>query len=109
MASKTVNCIVSAELVATRPDALLSDCLRIEALNKVVMHPGNQTKINLAVHNSSTDGRMAQVIANYDPRLFMVTVPTSGVYVAGGGKTVIYAMITPLTSAGHAPITFDVF
>jgi len=109
MTTRKIDCVISQELVPTRPDALHSDCLRIEATNKVVLHPGVQTRINLTVHNSSLDGRMAQVVANYDARQCTVTIPTSAIYVHGSGRTVIYAVVTPLVTAGHVSLTFDVF
>lgn len=109
MTGRTIQCTISSDLVATRPDALLSDCLRIETTSKIILHPGGEARVNLSVHNSSSEGRMGQVIANYDPRQVSVKIPTSGVYVAPGGKTAIYAIIIPVTPAGQAAVTFDVF
>lgn len=109
MAGKTINCTISPDLVPTRPDTLLSDCLRIECPGKVVLHPGTQSRVNLSVHNTASDGRMGQVIANFDPRQVTVTVPTAGVYVAPGGKTTVFAIVTAVAATGQASITFDVF
>ena len=109
MAGKTTSCTISSDLLPTRPDTLLTDCLRIECPAKAVLHPGTQTRINLSIHNSSNDGRMGQVIANFDPRQVAVTIPTSGIYIAPGGKTTIFAIVTAVTSTGQASVTFDVF
>lgn len=108
MAGRTLQCTVSSELVASKADVLLSDCLRIETTNKIILHPGAETKVNLSVHNTSSEGRMARVMANHDPRCVSVKIPTSEVYIAPGGKTSIYAIISPIVKNGQTTVSFDV-
>lgn len=108
MAGKAIQCVISQDLVASRPDHLASDCLRVETTSKIILNPNTASRTNLCIHNTASEGRMAQIVANFDPRQLSVVVPTSSIYVAPGGKTVVYAIITPIISAGHGTITFDV-
>ncbi len=108
MASKTVKIIVSNDLVATKPDILFSDCLRVETANKVTLQPNQQTRVNLTVHNTSSLGRMAHLSSNFDSNLLSVRIPDSCVYIAPSGKTVTYAIITALVPAGMGSVSFDV-
>lgn len=108
MSVKSVQVIVSKDLVPTLPDALPSDCLRIEASGKIVLAPNTQSKINLAVHNTSSTGRIAHIKANYDSTFVRVHLPDPHFYVAPEGKTVTYALVTPIVLGGQSLVTFDV-
>lgn len=106
--SKQLNLVISNDLVATRPDVLTSDCLRVECSSKVIVTPGVATRVNLTVHNTSpTNGRMAQLNAQFDNRLVSVHIPNSLVYIGPESKTVVYAIIHTLASSGSSVITFD--
>lgn len=107
MANKSVKCIISRDLVPTKPDLLTSDCLRVETPTKIVLKPGELTKINLTVYNSSTNGRIAHIKASYDSRVVNVHIPDPAFYVEPGGKTTTYALIMPQADTGNAVITFD--
>jgi len=109
MPDRTLKIIISPDLVPTTADMLFSDCLRIETVSKVTLAPQKETRINLTVHNSSPNGRMAQIIANFDSRKIAVKVPNSTVYIAPEGKTVVYCIIIPLDKDGYSTVTFDVF
>ena len=76
---------------------------------KIILHPGTETKINLAVYNTSSEGRMAHVLCNHDNRCISVKIPTAEVYVAPGGRTTIFAIVCPTVKTGQSTITFDVF
>lgn len=109
MPSKMVTATISKDLVSTKPDLLPSDCLRVEAIGRVILEPNEQTRINLIVHNSSTVGRIAHLKASFDSNVVNVAISDPQVYVGpGGGKTATYAVITPLTPNGNAHISFDV-
>ena len=107
MANKTVKCIISKDLVPTRPDLLTFECLRVETPDKIVLTPGELTRINLTVHNSSTNGRIAHIKSSYDSRVVNVHMPDPTFYVAPGGQTTTYALIVPQARSGDAVITFD--
>lgn len=107
MANKTVKCIISKDLVPTSPDMLTSDCLRVETPNKVILKPGELTRVNLTVYNSSSNGRIAHINASYDSRVVNVHIPDPSFYVAPEGQTVTYALIMPQSPTGDAVITFD--
>jgi hypothetical protein len=109
MSAKTVACVISQDMVPTRPDALTPDCLRVECTSRVVLHPGTQTRINLCIHNSSSEGRMGHVLANFDSRQVIVSIPDASVYISADGKTTIFALVTAIAASGQASITFDVF
>lgn len=107
MANKTVKCIISKDLVPTKPDLLTSECLRVETPSRIVLKPGELTKINLTVCNSSTNGRIAHIKASYDSRVVNIHIPDPAFYVAPGGQTTTYALIMPQAPSGDAVITFD--
>lgn len=107
MAHKTLNVLVSKDLVPTAPDLLQSDCLVVECTGKIVTPDGQPTRVNVTVRNTSMVGRMARVQATYDSRMFSVIIPTPDIYVGPDSRTMIYAIITPL-QLGQATITFDV-
>jgi len=109
MKQRMVEVVVSPDLSPTSSDLLGSDCLRIEAVSRIQLAPHKDTKINMMVHNTSLVGRMGQIIANYDAREIVVKIPTSNIYVAPEGKTVVYAIISPLIKNGKTKIIFDVF
>jgi len=106
MAHKNVNFIISADLMPSKPDLLLSDCLRVEVAPKVVLSPGKPTTINLTIHNTSSVGRIAHLRANFDSSL-RVTLADSEIYVAPGGATVTFAVVTPHVTEGRATVSFD--
>ena len=108
MAHRNINVLISKDLVPTASDLLSSDTLVIECNPKLVVVPGQQTRINLTIRNTAMVGRMARVQANYDSRHFSVLIPNQEIYVGPDGKTMIYAIITPLISSGQNTITFDV-
>jgi len=108
MAQRMVNIIVSSDLSPTKPDFLSSDCLRIEATPKLQLAPHQDTKINLMIHNTSLVGRMGKVVANYDPREVKVKIPTSEVYVAPEGRTIVHAIIIPLIKDSQTKVVFDI-
>lgn len=108
MAGRTVQCTISSDLVATRQDNLFSDCLRIETNTKLILHPNTETRINLAVYNTSSEGRMGHIMANHDPRCISVKIPTSDVYIAPGGKTTVFAIISPIEKNGQTTVTFEI-
>ncbi len=109
MKQRMIEVVVSPDLSPTSADLLGSDCLRIETVSRIQLSSHKDTRINLMVHNSSLIGRMGQVIANYDAREVIVKIPTANLYVAPEGKTVVYAIITPLIIKGKTKIIFDVF
>lgn len=109
MGQRILEVAVSPELAPTTADSLKTDCLRIETVKKIQLSPNTETKVNLTVHNTSTVGRMGQIIANFDAREVSVKVPNSQVYVAPEGKTVVYAIVSPLIKHGQSRIIFDVF
>jgi hypothetical protein len=109
MGQKSIEVAVSPELAPTTGDALRTDCLRIETSKRVQLAPDTEIRINLAVHNTSPVGRMGQIIANFDAREVSVKIPNSQVYVAPDGKTVVYAIVSPMIKHGQTRITFDVF
>lgn len=109
MGQRIVEIAVSPDLATTTADVLKTDCLRIEATKRVQLAPNKETRINLAVHNTSPVGRMGQIIANFDAREVTVKIPNSHVYIAPEGKTVVYAIIGPMIKNGQTRITFDVF
>lgn len=109
MGQRIVEVAVSPDLSPTVADSLKTDCLRIEVTKKVHLSPHSETRINLAVHNTSTVGRMGQIIANFDARDLSVKIPNSQVYVAPEGKTVVYAIVNSIIKHGNTKITFDVF
>jgi hypothetical protein len=107
MANKQLSVIISNDLVTTRPDVLSSDCLRVECTNRVNVVAGVATRVNLAVHNTSQVGRMAQLNAQFDSRTVNVHIPNSLVYVGPEAKTVVYAIIHSLVPSGSSLVTFD--
>lgn len=107
MGNKQLNITISSDLVATRPDTLSSDCLRVECTNRVIVTSGVATRVNLTIHNTSQVGRMAQLHAQFDNRLVNVHIPNPLVYVGPESKTVIYAIIHTVVEAGSSLITFD--
>ena len=109
MAQRMVDVAVNPDLSPTNADVLTTDCLRIETTSRIQLAPHSETRINLSVHNSSTVGRMGTIIANYDAREVIVKIPQSNIYVSPEGKTVVYAIVTPLIKQGQAKIVFDVF
>ena len=109
MGQRIVEVAVSPDLSPTASDILKTDCLRIETTKRVQIGPNSESRINLAVHNTSSVGRMGQIIANYDMREVVVKIPNSNVYVAPNSQTVVYAIITPLIKHGQTKLTFDVF
>ena len=109
MGQRSIEVAVSPDLAPTAGDLLKTDCLRIETTKRVQLAPNSETRINLAVHNTSTVGRMGQIIANFDAREVSVKIPNSHVYVAPDGQTHVYAIISPLMKHGQTKITFDVF
>ncbi len=109
MKQRMVEVVVSPDLNPTSSDLLGSDCLRIETISRIQLAPHKDTRINMMVHNTSPVGRMGQIIANYDAREVVVKIPTSNIYIAPEGKTVVYAIITPLIKIGKTKIIFDVF
>jgi hypothetical protein len=109
MTQRMIDVAVSSDLSPTVADLLGSDCLRIETSSRIQLAPHKETRINLMVHNSSPVGRMGQIIANYDAREVIVKIPTSNIYVAPEGKTIVYAIISPLMKQGQTKIIFDVF
>jgi len=106
MAHKPLHVVVSKDMIATVSDVLSSDCLQVECTNKIVTPPGTPTRVNIAIKNTSTVGRMARLQASYDSRMFTVIIPTQDVYIGPEGKTLIYAVVTPL-QAGQSSIGFD--
>jgi hypothetical protein len=109
MTQRMIDVAVSPDLSPTTADLLGSDCMRIETSSRIQLAPHTETRINLMVHNSSPVGRMGQIIANYDSREVVVKIPTSNIYVAPEGKTIVYAIISPLLNHGQTKIIFDVF
>lgn len=108
MSGKTVQFVISDALVATKPDMLFSDCLRVETSNKIVLEPGKPNRINLTIHNTSLLGRIAHISATFDSRLLSVHLPDSTFYVGPEGKTVVYAVVTPLAPSGTSSVSFSV-
>jgi hypothetical protein len=106
--SRSITVIVSNDLVPNKPDLLLSDCLRIEMPDKVVLKPGVASQVNLMVHNTSNVGRQANLSANFDTRLVSVYIPDQKIYIGPNGKTATFAVITPRVPSGTAPIQFSV-
>jgi len=107
MANKSTKCIISGDLLPTKPDMLHSDCLRVEAPSKIVLSPREQTKVNLTIHNSSSTGRIAHIKASYDHNIVSVHIPDTAFYVAPGGQTTTYALVTPQAPTGDSVINFD--
>ncbi len=109
MGQRIIEVAVSPDLSPTTSDILKTDCLRIETSKRIQLSPNSETRINLAVHNTSVVGRMGQIIANFDAREVTVKIPNSHVYVAPDSQTHVYAIISPLIKHGQTKITFDVF
>lgn len=108
MAHRNVSVSINRDIVPTKPDCLMTDCLRIEAVAKVMISPTEPGRINLAIHNSSSDGRIAHLKASYDPKLVKVTIADPQVYVAPGGKTITYAIISSNNISCNTLVSFEV-
>jgi len=109
MTDRHLQVIINSDLVPSKEDMLHTDCLRIETISKLNLIPGKEIRINLSVHNSSNVGRMANITTNFDARNIKVNIPNSNIYVGPEGKTIVYAIVTPLASEGYSNIFFDVF
>jgi len=107
MANRQLTVVISEELVSTRPDVLLSDCLRVECTSRINITTGVATRVNLTIHNTSQTGRMAQLNAQFDNRIVNVHIPNSLVFVGPESKTVVYAIIYTLVQSGNSLVTFD--
>ena len=107
MASKQLSAVISKE--QTQSDVLSSDCIRVECSNRVNIPPEGSTRINLVVYNTSTNGRMVQLSAQFDTKMINVHIPNSLIYVGPESKTVVFAIIHTLVQAGNCGITFDAF
>jgi hypothetical protein len=106
--AKTVNVITSAGLHATPSEILPSNVLRVECAKRIITGPAQATRLNICVHNNSSAGRMASLVATYDQTVMNVILGTPQVYVAPNGKTVVQAIIQPLVAEGSANIQFSV-
>jgi hypothetical protein len=109
MNERIIDVTVSPDLNPTVADTLRTDCLRIETAKKIYMAPNDETRVNLTVHNTSSVGRMGNIIANYDARELQVKIPNNQVYIAPEGKTMVYAIINCLIKNGRSKVSFDVF
>tara|TARA_B100000614_G_C14396723_1_gene432017 strand:- start:242 stop:571 length:330 start_codon:yes stop_codon:yes gene_type:complete len=109
MNQRIIDVTISPDLNPTTSDILRTDCLRIETSKKVYMEPNGETRVNLTVHNTTSVGRMGNIIANFDARELTVKIPNNQVYVAPEGKTMVYAIINALIKNGRTKVSFDVF
>jgi hypothetical protein len=108
MAGKNVKFIISDGLIPSKPDVLLSDCLRIEIVGSMNLRPNQPSRLNLTVHTTSNTGRMAHLAATFDSRLISVNIPDAYLYVGPAGKTSTYAVVTPLVPGGVSQVNFGV-
>lgn len=108
MSSREVRLIVSKDLIPTKSDLLLSDCLQISCPSTVNLAYGKPTQVNLTISNGSSSGRMASLQANFNPREVTVSLPHTMVYVGPGCKTTVCALITCIINNGFSGVTFNV-
>jgi len=106
--SKQVTVIASNGMESTMSERLPTDYLRIECTKRVVTTAGTMHRINLTVHNGSTVGRMARVLAVHDQLRANVIIDTPVVYVAPNGSTTIQAVIQPLIGEGLINVEFKI-
>lgn len=111
MGLKSIHLDVDKNKKPSLSDKLTSDCLSIEAVNKVILNPGTTTQINLLVKNSSSAGRMGRIYSNCDmSRGIRIQIVHPEVYVPPEGATITAAIIEVYSNAteGDCKISFSV-
>ena len=107
MASEKVfKVMIDGTVPESLPDKLVMDQLRLEMGKDRIIRPGGNSIVKLTVKNYSSLGRMAIVTASFDGNLMSVSIPHSMVYIAPGGATAIYAVISTFASSGVVNVTF---
>lgn len=105
--SAIVNVIASEALHPTPSEKLATNVLRVECAKRIITGPGEATHLNICVHNNSSAGRMARIVASFKQTEVTVVIPNPLVYVAPNGKTIVQAIIRPLTAEGQTNVQFN--